>query len=479
MIAIYIYAGVFFLLLILTLVFKAIDKKSFKDLNKKEHPLTILYPFAASLVKLFRKIIPENPDSKIKAMLKSIYVKENVSKESFIYQTKKVASCMAIIIAVCFLGLVMSIASRKITIVNSLDRNAYGKGTASYQLEIDYNGKSEEADIVVDPIKLSEEEILQKFDDCFEDIKIKMLGENESLEHVSKKLVLISEYKGIDIYWEIEDSEKLKYNGEISVDIVENEEVPMNLFATLSLDDVKETFVIPVILRAKEISEKEKLIQEIKKTIDESNSIFESKVTLPKTIEGKEITFKKTKENNSVALLILALIAVFVIFIGFDKSLEEKVKKRNEEMMIDYTEIVSKLSLLYEAGLSILKAWERIVADYEKKDTKRFAYQEMKLVLEKVKSGVSEGDAYLQFGQRCGLHPYIKLGNILEQNLSKGSKGMKNSLKMEVSEAFEERKRLARKKGEEASTKLLIPMVLMLVVVIAIIAVPALMSMNI
>ena len=72
----------------------------------------------------------------------------------------------------------------------------------------------------------------------------------------------------------------------------------------------------------------------------------------------------------------------------------------------------------------------------------------------------------------------IKLGNLLEQNLSKGTKGMKQSLQEEVEESLEERKKLARKKGEEASTKLLVPMVLMLLVVIIIIAVPALMSMN-
>ena len=34
-----------------------------------------------------------------------------------------------------------------------------------------------------------------------------------------------------------------------------------------------------------------------------------------------------------------------------------------------------------------------------------------------------------QFGRRCGLYPYIKLGNLLEQNLSKGTKGMKELLK--------------------------------------------------
>lgn len=467
------------LLILVSLIFKITDKKSFKDLDKKEHPLTFFYPFSAGLVKLFRKIIPENPESKTRAMLKSIYVKENIDRESFIYQTKKIASCMAIITAVCILGFLTSFAARQITIVKSVERNENGKGNASYQLEIDYDGKSQDGEIVVEEVKLSEEEILKKFDVCIEEIKKKILGENNSADNVNKKLNLISEYKGIDIYWEIEDSQKLNYNGEISVDIVEKEKVPVNLFATLSLDETKKIFVIPVILTAKEESEKEKLIRLITESINESNSIYESKVNLPKTIEGREISFKKTKDDNTKALLILALIAIVVIFMGFDKGLEEKVKKRNEEMMIDFTEIVSKLSLLYSAGLSILKAWERIVSDYEKKKIKRFAYQEMKLVLEKIKSGVSEADAYLQFGKRCGIHSYIKLANILEQNLSKGSKGMKESLKQEVFEAFEARKRLARKKGEEASTRLLVPMVMMLVVVIAIIAIPALMSINI
>ena len=99
-------------------------------------------------------------------------------------------------------------------------------------------------------------------------------------------------------------------------------------------------------------------------------------------------------------------------------------------------------------------------------------------MLEKIKSGVSEREAYAQFGQRCGLYPYIKLGNILEQNLSKGTKGMKLLLKQETVDAFEERKRIARKRGEEAGTKMLVPMILMMLVVVVIIAVPALMTVR-
>ena len=47
---------------------------------------------------------------------------------------------------------------------------------------------------------------------------------------------------------------------------------------------------------------------------------------------------------------------------------------------------------------------------------------------------------------------------------------------MEVNEAFDKRKNLAKIKGEEATTKLLFPMLLMRVVVMAIIMIPAVMK---
>ena len=48
----------------------------------------------------------------------------------------------------------------------------------------------------------------------------------------------------------------------------------------------------------------------------------------------------------------------------------------------------------------------------------------------------------------------------------------------ELQDAFEERKNMAKKYGEEAGTKLLLPMIIMLIVVMAIIMVPALMSFS-
>ena len=68
------------------------------------------------------------------------------------------------------------------------------------------------------------------------------------------------------------------------------------------------------------------------------------------------------------------------------------------------------------------------------------------------------------------------LCSLLLQNLKKGSKGMAEMLSYEVGQAFEERKNLAKRFGEEAGTKLLFPMILMLVIVMVVLIIPAFLS---
>ncbi len=51
-------------------------------------------------------------------------------------------------------------------------------------------------------------------------------------------------------------------------------------------------------------------------------------------------------------------------------------------------------------------------------------------------------------------------------------------LEIETKEAFEERKNQAKRYGEEAGTKLLIPMIMILLVVMIVIMYPALVNFN-
>lgn len=94
-----------------------------------------------------------------------------------------------------------------------------------------------------------------------------------------------------------------------------------------------------------------------------------------------------------------------------------------------------------------------------------------------IQSGASEKSQYAAFGHIFGLHCYSRLGTMLEQNTIRGNEKLRGMLRTECMEALEDRKARARKEGEQAGTKLLFPMMLMLIVVMAIIMTPALMSM--
>ncbi|MEI3437833.1 MAG: type II secretion system F family protein [Blautia sp.] len=82
-------------------------------------------------------------------------------------------------------------------------------------------------------------------------------------------------------------------------------------------------------------------------------------------------------------------------------------------------------------------------------------------------------EAYRRFGERCGQVKYKTFATMLIQNLQKGSRQLADMLEKESMEAWDERKRKARVLGEAAATKLLVPMILMLLVVMAVIMIPA------
>ena len=161
---------------------------------------------------------------------------------------------------------------------------------------------------------------------------------------------------------------------------------------------------------------------------------------------------------------------------------KEEEKKKMKQMKTDYPQIINKFNLYIGAGMTVRRAWFCIAGDYEKEKRKtgeRQAYEEMVYTMHQIQGGAAAGEAYENYGTRCRIPSYRKFGTMLSQNLRKGSKGLSVLLKREAEEAFEERKNLARKLGEEAGTKLMIPMFMMLAIVFVIVIVPAFFTIQI
>ena len=164
-----------------------------------------------------------------------------------------------------------------------------------------------------------------------------------------------------------------------------------------------------------------------------------------------------------------------------DKDLDKKVKERDEQMLMDYPEVVSKLSLYIGAGMTVRMAWKKITDEYvqrvNKGEKRHFIYEEMRLAAYEMESGTGELVAYRHFSKRCRVQKYVKLVSLLEQSIKLGAKNFLGALKEEADDAVRNSRAVVKRKGEEAGTKLLLPMMLMLLIVMVVIIVPAFMTM--
>ena len=173
-----------------------------------------------------------------------------------------------------------------------------------------------------------------------------------------------------------------------------------------------------------------------------------------------------------------------------DSRLHEQTIGRSRQLAIDYPRLISRIVLYLGAGMSVRNVFYTCASEYSqqraaeskrmmgKKAGVRYLYEEILLVCNELDSGIPEAEAYMHFGRRCRSRQYTKLCSLLVQNLRRGNDTLLAILQEEAQSSFEERKNLARELGEEAGTKLLLPMMIMLGVTMLIIIVPAYFSFS-
>jgi tight adherence protein C len=159
----------------------------------------------------------------------------------------------------------------------------------------------------------------------------------------------------------------------------------------------------------------------------------------------------------------------------FDKDLENKQKKKYESIRADFPDIVSKLVLLVNAGMTLNRAWEKICTESKKKT---HLYQELKTTYLQIQGGKPEGEAYEEFARRCRVREITKFVTLVIQNLKKGNGDLVPLLKLQAEECWELRKMRAKQLGEEASAKLIIPMMIMFIGILIIVVLPAVLQLS-
>lgn len=406
----------------------------------------------------------------------------NVEKETEKLEMMLLCLCTGLAV----LPVLDSGVNRKETLLESysLERPEKGEGSSSYALQAEIQDEEEAENIRLElkERKYSEEEKEKLLERAREEAEKLLAGENESLNEVRGQVILPTELQDGEVtaQWVQSPEGLLDENGMITDDLPENGKV-LNLTAVLTCEEKEELYetalhLYPVIRTAEE-----QLRTDLREALSaaQEESLEEKTVQLPRQINGRKVTWMEKSESLMGFWLLLVIAAAITGYVGKSEEFKKEEKQRKRQLILDYPDVVFKMGMLLNAGLTIQNAFTRIAEEYQEtkqEEGVRWAYEEMVVACNEMKSGIAEARAYERFGRRCEETCYVRLGTILSGSLQKSSEGMTDLLLQESEEAMEERRQLAKKIGEEAGTKLLFPMILMLMVVLVILIVPALLS---
>ena len=435
-------------------------------------------------------------------------------------------------------GVVLYLAAETVDSASSvvengkLSRNPCGQGEAVYEFYVDglvsgmegtvdnpvdggTEGQGISVVIQVPEQKLTAEQFAERLPEMVEILCERILGENASLTEVRSDLELVKEVPefGVTVTWDSDRPEvvssmgvvdgsagsaEAKGNGvdgneaaveesvmaDVSLGLDDTTkdfgEIGIQVFleATLTNGIAEEIVEIPVVVYPPEESMEERFLAMMEELV-----LLEPEhvdVVLPQEFEGKKLTYHAPGHSQNLVLVFLGIVAALCLFLKEKSDLEEAKKRRENSLMEDYSDLVSEFLILTGAGYPAKAAWKKMTLDYGRSAKKGMhpLYEEMQVAVNQMETGVPETRAYADFGRRCQVRCYVKFASLLESSVSTGGKNLRRLLESEVEEAFKQRADTARRKGEELSSKLLLPMFGMLGVVMVMVVAPAFLTLG-
>lgn len=455
--------------------------------KSKEHPFSGFYPTCLLIYRLLQ-MLPVWKDSTIEKHIGSLQImsKNQLQEQVILFRCKQIATMLVILMGA--IGLWMMLTAKDmlqwkqngsgITIM----RNTYGQLASEEQLLVTVNGnETTEVKLEVQPRQYTKKELGVKIQEAMDYVEEHLKGENDSLDRVWKSLYLPTELPDnpIEVRWTSDAYDLIHTDGTVCSDNLKAPAV-VCLTAKFSYEEEEKKVTYPVCVVSPEKTAKEKTIAKITGEIQqqEKNSREKQEFTIPNHIGNALISKKDDSKNNNGIIIIIGLIIGALLFTKQQEELKQQVKERESKLRLGYPELVRQLSLLIGSGITMKGAFQKLENKYLKlRDSGgeiQPVYEEIIIANRQMEQGISQMEALEQWGKRIGLTMYRKLANLLMQNASMGNAGLVSLLEQEELTAMEQRRQLAKKMGEEASTKLLFPMIMLLAVTIMLILLPAL-----
>lgn len=411
------------------------------------------------------------------------------------YYLTELRLLIVILILGVILTIVFSISDKKTTEIQNglIERNTYGMGKRPVTLDVyrEADGNVQSVTFDVDEVKYDEKTVKILANNLKKELDKRILAENVSKDHVSKPLSFENKIADYPFYLKYETSNPLIISNDGKLDSKKIEEtdslgegILVRILVTITYEEYKEEYELFVNVFSPQKSFEEKYIEAIERELGAYNekTRMTEYMTLPESISGIKVSFKNKNPHNAIIVGMLSITALLGIHYARKNEIKKLVDIRNQQMISDYPKVLNKFALYFNAGMPIKAIWIKICEEYmalkASDGETRYVFEELLISYNKMKEGVPELEAYEDFSKRCGLPVYRSFVNQIEQAVIKGKRDVGEMFSKEVIEAFNVRKMNARKLSEEASTKLLVPMFMMLLVVIVMIIFPAFYSMK-
>ena len=195
-------------------------------------------------------------------------------------------------------------------------------------------------------------------------------------------------------------------------------------------------------------------------------AVYAQRVTMSMTIACLALPCYCFTEGSLIAFAAVWIAAGFAYYY-YGTTLPDKIQKRQDEMLAEFSELVSKLALLVNAGMILHDAWAKVAQSGDSE-----IYREMRRSLEEMRNGTPEIDAIYNFGQRSMIQEVKKFSSTLIQGLTKGASELSQMLTQQSKEVWMTKQQMMRRKGELANNQLLLPMLIVFIGILIMVIVP-------
>lgn len=425
--------------------------------------------------------------NKVKTTFQKIYRQSELEHAINTYYTEKIKKSLAIFVIGIIVFCILRVTEEKENaIVGTLKRNDYLAGKKHISLEWSFDETFPDKntrliDYSVSERKYTEHELEAIKIEFMEKLENILLSENESFDHISDNLNFVSKLSGypFSLSYMTDKPTVISSKGVVNTTKISEEGEIVVICINLRYEDYDENEYIPASIYSKDKTSEELAKDAVIAEIDRAseNSKYDEVLELPNAIFGERVYFRKINKNISMYMLLLSTVFSLAIFFAKDNELKEFESEREKELNSDYPRMVSKFVLFYNAGFSVNVIWHKLCSNYEKSlddgGKRRYVFEEMLVSKAMMSDGVNELEAYEDFGNRCGLPKYKLFSSLISQAVVKGKNDMSEILRGEADKAFIEQKNNAKRLSEEAGTKLLIPMFMMLAIVMIMVMLPA------